>query len=640
MTDLSVGSMDSDRTEFDTLYDTVVSSTESISTKRVAKTIDNPVKRSQPVPDVIVDDSRDDLLTPFSKATMKDRYLSPGESYQDRFANSVRYYANDQAHAQRMYDYISKLWCMPATPILSNGGTNKGNLISCFVNGVQDSLKGIVDIWNENIWMAAKGGGIGTYWGNIRGIGEKAGLNGKTSGAFSFVKVMDSLTACISQGANRRGAAAVYIDISHPEIDTFLDMRREAGGDPERKALNLHHGVCVPDAFMHAVINDQMWDLISPKDGSVTETVRAQDLAAKLVTTRLETGEPYILFVDAINKAMPLHQKKSGLKVTTSNLCSEIVLPTGIDHHGVDRTAICALFQPNAEKWDEWKDNPQFFLDIGYFMDNVLQDFIDNGGEEFAKARYSAQRERSIGVGMMGWHSFLQARNIPLEGVVAKVWNKKIFVHLRTEMDRVSKQIAEERGACLDAAEHGIMERFSCKIAIAPTASVSIICGGTSAGVDAIPANIFTQKTLDGSFEVKNPYLEKILIERGQNTKEIWNSILKNNGSVAHLDFLSDHEKDVYKTSFEIDQRFIIELAADRTPYICQSQSLNIAMLPDCHKRDLWKTHEMAWKLGVKSMYYLRSISIQRTDNTDGTVRVDAADNYKVKNYDECLSCQ
>lgn len=608
------------------------------TTMRKAVTIDTDCARGRAIPDVFVDDTLDALILPFGKATMKDRYLSPGESYQDRFANCVRYYANDQAHAQRMYSYISRMWCMPATPILSNGGTMKGNLISCFVNDMMDNLDNIIDTWKENAHMGAKGGGIGTYIG-VRSIGEPVARNGKTSGAISFIQVINALVGCISQGSNRRGAGAVYMDMSHPEIDAFLDMRREAGGDPDRKALNLHHGVSVSNAFMEAVIADGTWDLISPHTKKVIKTVSARELGIKLVTTRLETGEPYILFSDNIEKHVPEHHKRSGLIPKTSNLCSEILLPTGEDHHGEDRTAVCCLFQLNLEKWPEWSKDPNFIKDCMYFLDNVLQDFIDNGGEAFQKSRYSAMRERSVGLGVMGFHSFLQSMGVPLEGAMAKSWNLRMFKHIDRLTKEASREIAEERGACPDAAEHGIMERFSYKTAIAPTASVSIICNGVSAGIDAIPANVYTHKTLDGSFEVRNPRLEKLFEERGVNTDELWRDIMEKEGSVQHLDFLTEEEKFLFKTSFEIDQRWLVELNADRTPYINQGQSFNIALRPDCHKRDLWKIHEMAWRLGVKTMYYLRSISIQRVGAGEDVFETGAQE-YKRIDYEECLACQ
>ena len=618
---------------------------EKKTTKRLAKTINAvPAHLKDRGFPVMVDDANDNLLTDFGKATLKEKYLTEDESYQDRFANCVRYLSNDASHAQRMYGYISKLWCMPPTPILSNSGTTKGNLISCYVNEAEDSLEGIADLWNENIWIGAGGGGIGSYMGSLRAIGESIKLNGKTSGAISFTKVIDSLSLCISQGSNRRGAAAVYLDISHPEAESFLDLRRQAGGDPDRKALNIHHGMVVGDDFMIAVQNNEMWHFRSPKTGLPFGTpVRARDLATKLVITRLETGEPYILFKDNINRAIPEHHRRSGLFVKTSNLCSEITLPTGRDHKGNMRTAVCCLFQPNADKFDEWKDDEQFFLDIAYFLDNVLEDFINNASDKLVNARYSAKQERSIGVGMMGFHSFLQSRNIPLDSAMARVWNKKIFSRLKEKMDEASRIIAEERGACPDAAEHGIMERFSNKTAIAPTATVSIVCGSTSAGVDVIPANIYTHKTINGSFEVKNAYLEKLLIKKGMNTKAVWDSILDNGGSVQHLEFLDTNEKNVFKTSFEVDQRHVVDLAAERVGYITQAQSINITLPPDCHKRDLWKVHEMAWKKGVKSLYYLRSRSLQTANMDDSFLDEDDASKnkkYIPRDYDECLVCQ
>lgn len=611
-------------------------------TLRKAITILNTPVRSIPVPDVIVDDSRDELLTEFGLATLKERYLVENEKPQDRFANSVRYYADDAGHAQRMYDYVSKQWAIGATPITSNGGNTKGNLISCFLNEVVDSLGGIVDKWVENIWLSANGGGLGTYFGNVREIGAKAGPNGKTTGAISFAKVNDTLVATISQGSNRRGAAAIYLDIDHPEVEDLIDMRRESGGDPARKCHNLHHGVLVTDAFYEAVANDDDWHFISRKTGERTgKSVKARYLFQKLVTTRLDKGEPYIINIDHVNKAMPEFQRKAGLKVTTSNLCSEIVLPTGIDQHGVDRTAVCCLFQLNLETWDQWHDHPTFIEDCARFVDNVLQDFIDNGKGKIDAAKYSALRERSIGIGVMGFHSFLQKNNLPFEGVMAKAWNLKFFKHIRGQLDAASRVLAEERGACPDAAEFDVMERFSCKMAIAPTASVSIICGGTSPGIDITPANIYVAKTLDGSFVIKNKFLQVKLDAYGKNTKAVWDSILDHGGSVAHLDFLTEQERDVFKTSFEVNPRWVIEHAADRTPYICQSQSLNLFVPPDIDKYDLMMIHYNAWQRGIKSLYYLRSYSHTRASATSGAERSVSA--YKASennDYAVCLSCE
>ena len=607
------------------------------SKKRDSKSI------AKPYP-VEVDHSRDDLLTDFGKDTLNDRYLLPGESYQDLFVRVASAYADDGAHAQRLYDYISKLWFMPATPVLSNGGTGRGLPISCFLNSVPDSLNGIVDTWNENVWLASRGGGIGTYWGNVRGIGEPVGLNGKTSGIIPFVRVMDSLTLAISQGSLRRGSAACYLDISHPEIEEFLEIRKPSG-DFNRKALNLHHGVLVTDEFMEAVREGSEFMLRSPRDGSERGTVDARSLFQKLVETRLATGEPYIIFIDQVNRSMPKHHRDLGLKVSTSNLCSEITLPTGKDHLGKDRTAVCCLSSLNLETWDQWNKDEHFIEDIMRFLDNVLQDFIDRAEPGMERAAYSAMRERSVGLGVMGFHSFLQARGLPFEGAMAKSWNMKMFKQIRAQVDAASMALAVERGPCPDAADMGVMERFSCKMAIAPTASISIICGGTSACIEPIPANIYTHKTLSGSFSVKNPYLEKIFVEKSKNSDAVWNSILERGGSVQHLDFLTQEEKDCYKTSFEIDQRWLIELQADRTPYVDQSTSLNLFIPADVEKWDLLMLHFRAWELGVKSLYYLRSKSVQRAGfaggvEADNTIEAPKFELGETTDYDECLACQ
>ena len=465
---------------------------------------------------ITVDRSRDALLTDFGRNTLDDRYLLPGESYQDLFARVAAAYADNAEHAQRLYDHMSQLWFMPSTPVLSNGGTGRGLPISCYLNSVGDSLDAIVNTWNENVWLASRGGGIGTYWGNVRGIGEPVGLNGKTSGIIPFVRVMDSLTLAISQGSLRRGSAAVYLDVNHPEIEEFLEIRKPSG-DFNRKALNLHHGVLITDAFMAAVRDGTSFDLVSPKTGEKRAEVDARTLFTKLVETRLATGEPYIIFVDEVNRTMPKHQRDLGLKVSTSNLCSEITLPTGVDHLGNDRTAVCCLSSLNLETWDQWNTDPDFIEDCMRFLDNVLQDYIDRAEPEMARAKYAAERERSVGLGVMGLHSFYQARGIAFEGAMAKSWNLKMFKHIRAQVDQASMNLAAERGPCPDAADMGVMERFSCKMAIAPTASISIIAGGTSACVEPIPANIYTHKTLSGSFSIRNPYLIKT--QHSANTK-------------------------------------------------------------------------------------------------------------------------
>lgn len=602
------------------------------------------------------DKSRDSKITPFGKAVLTDRYLLAQEDYQDLFARVSAHYADNQEHAQRLYDYISNFWFMPATPILSNGGTNRGLPISCYLNEASDSLKGIVDLWEENVWLAARGGGIGSYWGNLRSIGEKVKGNGKTSGVIPFMCVQDSMTLAISQGSLRRGSSALYMPVWHPEIEEFIEIRRPTGGDPNRKALNIHNGIVITDSFMQAVENNETWDLLSPKDKTVMETIKARDLWVKILTTRIETGEPYLLFIDAVNRAIPKHHKQLGLNVKTSNLCSEITLATGLDHLNNQRTAVCCLSSVNLESYEEWKDNKIFIEDIMRFLDNVLQDYIDNAPEEMSRAKYSAMRERSVGLGVMGFHSFLQSKGIPFESVMSKVWNKKMFEHLKKEADKASKVLAKEKGACPDAQDCGVDERFTNKIAIAPTASISIIAGNASPGIEPYAANAYTQKTLSGSFSVRNKHLMKMLESKGMNNEKVWSSITTNEGSVMHLDFLSEEEKSVFKTAQEMDQRWVIDLAADRTPFICQAQSLNVFLPGNVSKKVLHEIHFSAWKKGVKSLYYCRSTSIQRADKVAHKVEFkelkfknkDSVEQEPTKvvatpansNYEECLACQ
>jgi len=606
--------------------------------ERAAQTAERP--QLQLVRKVEIDRSRDALLTDFGRTTLEDRYVLQGESYQEMFARVATAYADDAEHAQRVYDYMSRLWFMPATPVLSNGGANRGLPISCFLNAVGDSLESIVGTWNQNVSLASNGGGIGTYWGKVRSIGEKVKGAGQTSGIIPFIRVMDSLTLAISQGSLRRGSAAVYLDVHHPEIEEFLEIRKPSG-DFNRKSLNLHHGISITDEFMEAVRDGAPFGLRSPKNDEVIRFVDARALWQKILEIRLQTGEPYLIFSDTVNRAMPQHQRELGMKVTQSNLCSEIMLHTGPDHLGNERTAVCCLSSVNAEKYLEWRDHPQFIEDVMRFLDNVLEDFIQRAPPEMSAAIYSARRERSVGLGLMGFHSFLQQQNVAFESALAKSWNMRIFKHLRREADKASRVLAEERGACPDAADRGVMERFTHKLAIAPTASISIICGGTSAGIEPIPANIYSHKTLSGTFAVKNPYLEALLDTKGQNTDAVWSSILEKEGSVQHLDFLSQDEKDIYKTAFEIDQRWIIELAADRTPEICQSQSVNVFIPGDVDKWDLHMLHWTAWERGCKSLYYLRSKSVQRAAfaGAETVEKVDMEASAKT-DYEECLACQ
>lgn len=587
------------------------------------------------------EDDFSEKLSKFSVAILKDRYLGKDESITDLFNRVAKAYSDDIHHKKRIYQYMKKLWFMPATPILSNGGTSRGLPISCFLNETEDSLEGIIDLFNENVWLASRGGGIGSYWGNLRSIGECVRSNGKTSGVIPFMKVQDSLTLAISQGSLRRGSSAVFLPIDHPEIEEFIDLRKPTGGDPNRKALNVHHGVVISDAFMHSVENGGLWDLCSPKDRSVVRTVSARDLWIRVLTARIETGEPYIVYGDTVNRMAPESYRNLGLKVKTSNLCSEITLTTGEDHLGLDRTGVCCLSSLNLETFLEWKDDTQFIPDVMRFLDNVLEDFIYRAPDSMERARYSAWRERSVGLGVMGFHSFLQEQQIPFDSAMAKSWNIHLFRHIRERADAASRALAEERGACPDAVGCGLMERFTHKLAIAPTASISIIAGNASPGIEPYAANSFMQKTLTGTFNVRNKHLVTLLESIGQNTDAVWSSIASHEGSVQHLEFLTDAQKDVFKTAYELDQRWIIDLAADRAPYICQAQSVNLFLLADVHKKVLHDLHWTAWKRGLKSLYYCRSRSVQRAERVSHHVSMDkVARLYDSKNLEECIACQ
>lgn len=560
------------------------------------------------------------MLTDFGIATLGDRYYWGEEKTpSDLFRRVSQAYASDPAHGQRICQYLERLWFMPATPILSNGGTDRGLPISCFLNTVDDSMEGIRNTWNENIELSRLGGGIGTYWGGVRGVGESVGTSGSTSGIIPFIKVQDSLSLAISQGSLRRGSAAVYLDVWHPEIEEFLELRKPTG-DVNRRSLNLHHGVNVSDAFMWALKTGAPWYLFSPKTGEVVKTVNARQVWQRILELRLETGEPYINFIDTVNAALPDSQKELGLNVKQSNLCTEITLPTG-----PDRTAVCCLSSLNLAKWDEYKwDIDLVVHDILEFLDNVLTDFIARSASP--RAVYSASRERAVGLGVMGLHTYLQQNMIPFDGVMAKIHNKKIFRAIKNAADKSSKRLAEERGSCPDVPG----ERFSHKLAVAPTANISIICGGVSAGVEPVPANVYVHKTLSGSYVIRNPQLEELI----GSDSELWDDILKHDGSIQHLD-IDPKIKDVFKTAFEIDQRWIVGLAADRAKDICQAQSINLFLPPNIHKLALHDLHWQAWLGGVKSLYYVRSKTLQRATNTvtDGYLagKVDT---------DECLSCQ
>lgn len=603
-----------------------------------------------------LDYSRNALLTEKGVEMLnpdKGTYLSKKQGETDpqhMFARVAAAGADDEAHAQRLYDYFSRHLVMPATPVLTNLGTDRGLPISCFLNHVSDDLNGIIGTWDECCWMGSKGGGIGTYWGDVRSIGEPIGDNGKTSGVIPFLKVEDALSQAINQGGVRRGSAAVYLPVWHPEIAEFIKLR-EPTGDYNRRALNLHHGVCITDEFMECVRRNQMFKLRSPNDGSERGEINARELFQEMVETRLKTGEPYMLFIDHVNKDMPKHQRKLGLKISTSNLCSEITLPTGEDHLGRDRSAVCCLTSLNLVTWDEWWQDDQFFEDIMRFLDNILTDFILRAPKEMARAIYSAYRERSVGLGVMGFHSFLQKRDLAWESAPAKSWNLRIFKQIRRQVDRVSVLLAEERGACPDAVDANVMERFSCKMAIAPTASISTIAGGASPGIEPIPANVFNHKTLSGNHEIRNPDLVRKLEELGLNNDDVWTSIIANGGSVQHLVDIPEDVRDTFKTAWEIDTRWMLEFMEDRRPFIDQAASNNLFIRADIDKYDLAMIHYDAWRRGIKSLYYLRSMSVQRAGNLFISGRGDvSADNTldaakifvgsEVKDYEECLACQ
>lgn len=591
---------------------------------------------------------RDKLLTAFGKQTLKDRYLWKGEDFQKMFARVAAVNSDNDEHAQRMYDYISKLWFMPATPVLSNSGHDKNLPISCFLNSVGDSLEEIGETFNENFWLASRGGGIGTSWSEVREIGAPVADRGETSGVVPFIHIQDSQTLGISQGSLRRGSAAAYLHISHPEIEEFLDVRKPDGGDMHRKSLNLHHGVVVTDEFMQAVKDGSDWMLISPHNGKVHSVVKARKLWEQILTRRLETGEPYIWFVDAVNRNRPMTYKVNGLFSTQSNLCSEIALTTGIDYNHKCRTAVCCLSSLNLETWDEWQEDLEAVVeDCMRFLDNVMSHFIrlTNGVAGFERANYSARMERSIGMGVMGFHSLLQAKGLPFEGVMAKVWNKRIFATLKGASDKANLRLALERGSCPDADKAGLTQRFSHVWAIAPTASISIIAGESSPGIEPFVANSYKQKTLSGWFQVKNKNLAKLLEEKYSafDLEAVWESIASDNGSVQHLPFLTELEKETFKTAHEIRQEWVIEHAADRTPYICQGQSVNIFIKPTVHKKQLNQLHMMAWEKGLKGLYYLRSKSIgEATKVTHVAGEMPQATDKPTDFGDssECLACQ
>jgi ribonucleoside-diphosphate reductase alpha chain len=535
-------------------------------------------------------------------------------------------YADDPEHAERLKGYVRMYWFHPATPVASNANRpDRGLPISCYTNEVADTKKGIFDIWHENNWLGSYGGGIGTSWSKVREQGAKVGSNGKSSGVIPFLKVSDSSTLAVSQGGLRRASQAAYLDVSHPEIEEFIDLRRPTG-DTNRRSPELHHGVVIPDAFMEAVEARGSWDLISPKTGEVVKTVDAFDLFKKILVTRVETGEPYILFKDTANRARPEEYKNSMRSIKTSNLCSEIML-----HTDELRTGVCCLSSINLEYYDEWKDDEQFFYDIHLFLDNVLEDFINltKGKEGFEKARRTAMEERSIGIGVMGYHSMLQKNGLPYDSLSAKYLTANVFSKISEKFKETNKKLAFIKGT----APLSDTKRNVHVTAVAPTASIGKLCGLTSPGIDPRISNIYTDKSKIGTYTIKNKYLEQALEEYGMNTDEVWRSIIEHEGSVQHLD-LPENVKDVFKTAYEINPHYIIENVSKMTPNIDQGISTNLFIPADIDVYTLYKLHMDAWKKGLKSLYYVRSKAIQRA-STGNIGRVNLIELEK----DACVSC-
>ena len=588
---------------------------------------------------VIIDYDRDELLDEFSLKTLQDRYMLETEkSPQEAFARAAAAFSDDDSHAQRMYDYASKLWFMFSTPILTNGGTDRGLPISCFLNYVEDSRGGISDHYTENAWLSSVGGGIGGTWSSVRSVGSTTSRGSESTGVIPFMKVVDAQMLAFSQGVTRRGSYASYLHISHPEVEEFLDIRKPTGGDINRKSTNLHHAVVIPDSFMKLIDKatqeedfDDSWDLIDPHSGEVKKTVQAKTLWVKLIQNRVETGEPYIMFEDTVQEALPEFQKDLGLKVNHSNLCSEITLPTN-----EERTAVCCLSSVNLENFDEWQDDEFFIPDLVRFLDNVITYFIETAPDALSRAKFSAERERSIGLGAMGFHAYLQKKNIPFESMFAQSTNYTMFRHIKEQAQFETEELARERGACPDDKDNRV--RNAHLLAVAPNASSSIICGNTSPSIEPYRANAFTQKTKTGSSLLKNKYLEQLLNKKDRNTPEIWKSIITNHGSVQHLDFMNEHEKSIFATAVEIDQRWVVNLAAERQEFICQSQSCNVFFPADVSKQELHNVHMMAWKKGMKTLYYLRSEAIKRADNVSDKKLREYIFDYS--DEEGCLACE
>ena len=588
-----------------------------------------------------IDLEKDKLFDELGIKRLKESYMKEDEeSPQHRFAFVSKSFSSNPEHAQRLYDYSSKHWLSYSTPILSFGRSKRGMPISCFLNYIEDTAEGLVDNLSETNWLSMLGGGVGIGFG-IRSADDKS------TGVMPHLKIYDASSLAYRQGRTRRGSYAAYLNISHPDIIGFLEMRKPTG-DPNQRCLNLHHGINITDDFMHIIEQsmldpnfDDSWNLVDPASNEIRETVSAKMLWQMILELRMHTGEPYIHFIDTSNDKLPQHLKDLGLKVHQSNLCSEIILPTN-----EQRTAVCCLSSLNLETYDEWKNNKLFLKDVAEMLDNVLQFFIDNAPDAIARAKYSAQRERSIGIGALGFHAYLQRNGIAFEGVMAKVANNRIFKSIREGLNEANKQLGMERGEAPDASGTG--NRFSHLMAIAPNASSSIIMGNTSPSIEPYRANAYRQDTLSGSFLNKNRWLNELITKLSHDKPaewydDVWSSIIANDGSVQHLDWMSEHDKDVFKTSMEIDQRWVIELAADRQQYIDQAQSLNLFFRPDVHIKYIHAIHFMAWKKGLKTLYYCRSEKIGKADKVSKKIErnvIKELDMTQIAQGNDCIACE
>jgi ribonucleoside-diphosphate reductase alpha chain len=594
---------------------------------------------------ITVDYSRDALFDTLGVLRLKESYMRDDEtSPQERFAFVSKAFGTDEAHAQRLYDYSSKHWLSYSTPILSFGRSARGLPISCFLPYLDDSSAGLVNTLSEVNWLSMLGGGVGI------GIGIRAS-DDKSVGVMPHLRTYDASSLAYRQGRTRRGSYAAYLDVSHPDILLFLEMRKPTG-DPNMRTLNLHHGINITDEFMQLVERsmidkdaDDSWNLVDPHNSEVREVVSARELWQRILDMRMQTGEPYLHFIDTSNRMMPEFQKKLGLKIRQSNLCSEIILPTD-----KERTAVCCLSSLNLEYYDEWKNDTLFLRDVAEMLDNVLQYFIDNAPTTVERARFSAIRERSIGVGALGWHAFLQRNNIPWESAMAVGRNKQVFKHIREQLNEANQQLGRLRGEALDAVGSG--QRFSHLMAIAPNASSSIIMGNTSPSIEPYRANAYRQDTLSGSHLTKNKWLDKVIqkhlsgdgdLVSQDEYNEIWSSIIANDGSVQHLTWMDDWTKDVFKTSMEIDQRWLVQHAADRQEYIDQAQSLNLFFRPDVNIKYLHAVHFLAWKSGLKTLYYCRSEKIGKADKVSkriGREVIKELDMKAIIDGDVCIACE